>query len=147
MVMMRPPRRLDPYAAQFWEFTREQDFRLQRCAECDKFRWPPAPACDRCLSEGFDWIAVTGKGTLLSWVIFRRQYFHEYPSGHPVGLVELDEGPLFITIPVDAAGEPVKDGAGLAEGLRMEVAWADAQDQFGEYQLPVFRADLTPKSL
>jgi uncharacterized OB-fold protein len=42
-AMMRPPRRLDPFAARFWEFTKAGEFRLQRCAECGKFRWPPSP--------------------------------------------------------------------------------------------------------
>ena len=42
-AMMRPPRRLDPYAGRFWEFTKDKELRLQRCAECGKFRWPPSP--------------------------------------------------------------------------------------------------------
>lgn len=139
MATMRPQRRMDPYAEQFWEYTKNKEFRLQQCSECGKFRWPPAPACDRCLSEAFEWMTATGRGTLLSWVIFRRQYFHEYPSGHHAGLVELDEGPLFITIPVDEAGAEFKDGQGLRDGLHMELHWLDAQDQFGQYWLPVFR--------
>jgi uncharacterized OB-fold protein len=140
MATFRPKRRLDPYAEQFWAFTKDKDFRLQQCAECGKFRWPPSPTCDRCLSETFEWAQAAGRGTLLSWVIFRRQYFHEYPSGHPACIIELDEGPLFISIPVDASGEPVKDGAGLRDGLRMELDWVDGKDEFGEYFLPVFRA-------
>ena len=139
MPMMRPPRRLDPYAEQFWEFTKSKEFRLQRCSECGKFRWPPSPTCDQCLSEGFEWAPAAGRGTLLSWVIFRRQYFHEYPSGHHAAIVELDEGPLFITTPVDRNGAGIKDSQGLRDGLRMELDWADAQDQFGEYWLPVFK--------
>ena len=144
MATMRPPRRLDPYAEQFWEFTKSKEFRLQQCSECGKFRWPPAPTCDQCLSEGFEWAAAAGRGTLLSWVIFRRQYFPEYPSGHHAAVVELDEGPLFITIPVDPTGAAITDGAGLTDGLRMELDWADAQDQFGEYCLPVFKPAAAP---
>jgi len=139
MATFRPRRRLDPYAEQFWEFTREKDFRLQQCEECGKFRWPPSPTCDNCLSEAFAWAAVSGRGTLLSWVIFRRQYFHEYPSGHPCCVVELDEGPLFISYPVDETGAELKDGAGLRDGLQLELDWADAQDEFGTYWLPVFK--------
>src|SRR5262249_44786239 len=110
MAMMRPRRRLDPYAEQFWEFTTHKEFRLQQCSDCEQFRWPPAPVCDRCLSEAFEWMPATGRGMLLSWVIFRRQYFHEYPSGHHAGLIELDEGPLFITVPVNRDGSAIKDG-------------------------------------
>jgi uncharacterized OB-fold protein len=139
MATMRPRRRMDPYAEQFWEFTKSREFRLQQCSACGKFRWPPAPVCDGCLSESFEWMRATGRGTLLAWVIFRRQYFHEYPSGHHAGLVELDDGPLFITIPVDESGAEFKDGQELRDGLRMELYWLDAQDEFGEYWLPVFQ--------
>jgi len=130
----RPPRRMDPFAEQFWAFTQERDFRLQRCADCGKTRWPPAPVCDGCLSEAFAWAPSPGEGTLVSWVVFHRQYFPEYPPPHPVVLVELDEGPLFIGIPVDI---PIQQ---LQDGMRLRVDWLPGRDRFGEYQLPVFRA-------
>ena len=133
MATARPPRRMDPYAARFWDFAGRKEFRLQRCAACAKFRWPPAPVCDRCLSESFAWTSATGRGTLLSWVVFHRQYFAEYPPPHLVAMVELDEGPLFITVPVEVAGPDLHDG------MRMELTWLDAQDPFGEYFLPAFR--------
>src|SRR6266487_2084823 len=95
MATERPVRRMDPQAAQFWEFTKNQEFRLQRCSECGGFRWPPAAVCSQCLSEEYIWTPVSGEGRLLSWVTFRRQYFPEYPPPHRVVVVELDEGPLF----------------------------------------------------
>ncbi len=132
-VEYRPDRRMDPYAARFWEFTRVRELRLQRCAECSKFRWPPAPVCDACLSERFDWELVSGRGTVLSWVTFRRQYFSEYPAGHQPMSVELDEGPLFISFPVEMGEQQ------LAAGMQMELTWRASADRFGEYNLPVFR--------
>lgn len=133
MAEYRPDRRMDPYAEQFWEFTKAREFRLQQCGECGKFRWPPAPVCDGCLSEAFEWTPVSGRGSVLSWVTFRRQYFSEYPSGHHVVSLELNEGPLFITLPVEM-GE--RD---LADGMAMELDWQESADRFGEYNLPVFR--------
>ena len=128
----RPVRRMDPYAAQFWEFTKQEEFRLQQCDDCGKFRWPPAPVCDGCLSEAFTWTPLTGEGRLLSWVVFHRQYFPEYPTPHHVLIAELDQGPLFIAPPVDL---PVES---LQEGMRLRVTWSPARDAFGEYNLPVF---------
>jgi uncharacterized OB-fold protein len=133
MAVRRPDRRMDPFAAQFWEFTRVREFRLQRCDDCRKFRWPPAPVCDGCLSETFTWTPVSGRGRVRSWITFRRQYFSEYPSGHVVVSLELEEGPLFITIPREM-GDPA-----LADGLEMELCWEESVDRFGEYNLPVFR--------
>jgi hypothetical protein len=49
-------------------------------------------------------------------------------------MVELDEGPLFISTPLG-----VEDGA-LSDGMRMQLAWVDAEDRYGEYRLPVFRS-------
>ena len=138
MATVRQTRRMDPYAAQFWEFARNKEFRLQQCQACGKFRWPPAPVCDRCLSEAFAWTPAAGRGTLLSWVVFHRQYFPEYPPPHLVAIVELEEGPLFITGPVAVTGPELRDG------LPMVLTWLDAQDQFGEYFLPAFRPAGSP---
>ncbi len=133
MTIERPVRRLDPYAQQFWDFTKEQQFRLQRCSECGKYRWPPAPVCDECLSEAYEWTPASGRGKVISWVTFRRQYFPEYPPPHQVVMVELEEGPLFISNPVEM------DGAALADGLPVTLTWVDGHDRFGDYNLPVFR--------
>ena len=40
---------------------------------------------------------------------------------------------------IPALTHPLDDGHGLSDGLRMELHWADAQDQFGEFWLPVFK--------
>lgn len=117
MANERPIRRMDPWAEQFWAFTHEREFRLQQCAACQAFRWPPAPVCDRCLSEEAHWAPVSGRGSLLSWVTFHRRYFPEYPTPHHVIVVELDEGPLFISNPAGFAPEDV--GA----GVRLAVEW------------------------
>jgi hypothetical protein len=59
------------------------------------------PTCDRCLSDAFAWVALSGTATVLSWTTFRRGYFPEYPAPHTVVALELAEGPLFISYPVD----------------------------------------------
>jgi hypothetical protein len=132
MATARPVRAMDPYAEQFWAFTRERELRLQQCSACGKFRWPPGPTCDRCLSDEFAWSALSGVAKVLSWTTFRRGYFPEYPPPHTVVALELAEGPLFISYPVGL--EPHE----LREGMALEVRWADAADRFGEYNLPVF---------
>jgi len=132
MATPRPIRSMDPYAEQFWGFTQQKEFRLQQCSDCGKFRWPPGPTCDKCLSDTFDWAAIAGQGKVLSWTTFRRSYFKEYPAPHTVFVLELDEGPLFVSYPVDL------DPADLREGMVVSLRWTDAEDQFGAYNLPVF---------
>jgi uncharacterized protein len=132
VTTIRPDRTLDPYADQFWQFTVNRDFRLQRCTDCAKFRWPPGPTCDACLSEEFEWTPLSGRATLLSWTTFHRGYFPEYPAPHTTVAVELAEGPLFVAYPVGV------EVAELREGMTLELRWADSEDRFGAYNLPVF---------
>jgi uncharacterized OB-fold protein len=140
MAMARPVRAMDPYAEQFWAFTRSRELRLQQCSACGKFRWPPGPTCDRCLSDDFAWSPLSGKAKVLSWTTFRRGYFPEYPPPHTVVALELAEGPLFISYPVGV--EPSE----LREGMTLDLRWIDAADKFGEYNLPVFGRPPLPSS-
>ena len=132
MATARPIRSMDPYAEQFWGYTQQKQFRLQRCADCGKFRWPPGPTCDGCLSDAFEWAAIAGRGKVLSWTTFRRSYFQEYPAPHTVFVIELDEGPLFVSFPLEV------EAAGLREGMTVTLRWLDGEDRFGAYNLPVF---------
>ena len=132
MATARPVRSMDPYADQFWKFTLDRELRLQKCSDCGKFRWPPGPTCDRCLSDNFDWAMVNGTGKVLSWTTFRRGYFPEYPPPHTVIALELDEGPLFISYPAGI------EASQLREGMTLYLSWTDGADKFGEYNLPVF---------
>jgi uncharacterized protein len=132
MATVRPIRSMDPYAEQFWTFTQAKELRLQRCTQCAKFRWPPGPTCDRCLSDAFEWAPVRGRGKLLSWTTFHRTYFPEYPAPHTSIVLELEEGPLFVSYPVGL------DVASLREGMVLSLQWTDGEDKFGAYNLPVF---------
>ena len=77
MAAARPVRAMDPYAEQFWAFTQSRELRLQRCSACGKFRWPPGPTCDRCLSDDFAWSPLSGKA----------KWRHEFPGGGGGGLL------------------------------------------------------------
>ena len=132
MATPRPIRSMDPYAEQFWNYTQSKEFRLQKCSECGKFRWPPGPTCDRCLSDEFEWTLMAGRGKILSWTTFHRSYFPEYPAPHTTIVLELDEGPLFAAYPVKIGPED------LSEGMELSLRWTDGLDEFGDYNLPVF---------
>lgn len=132
MATPRPIRSMDPYAEQFWAYTLNKELRLQKCSDCGKYRWPPGPTCDSCLSDVCDWVVVGGRGKVLSWTTFRRGYFPEYPAPHTCIVLELDEGPLFVSYPVG-----IEAGA-LREGMMLALRWTDGEDRFGAYNLPVF---------
>lgn len=84
------------YDTRFWESVTARSTELQRCDRCGTFRYPPGPACPECLAAEATWVPISGKGTIISWVVFHRQYFPAYPPPHNVIAVRLVEGPLMI---------------------------------------------------
>jgi uncharacterized OB-fold protein len=94
--LVRPEPRKNVYEAPFWEFVQRHELRLQRCADCGAYRYPPGPTCSRCLCQEWEWAPLSGTGRLLSWVVFHRQYFPELPVPYYVAAVETAEGPILI---------------------------------------------------
>ena len=132
MAAPRPNRTLGVHDRPFWEFTKKHELRFQKCDDCGKYIWPPAPVCDKCLSWKLSWTEVKGTGEVRAWVIFHRQYFPELPPPVPVILVELAEGPLILSNPLDI---PVKQ---LKESMKVKLSWLDCEDKQGQFGLPVF---------
>lgn len=81
----------------FWEYLDQNEMRLQCCCACSTYRYPPSAICPDCLEEAHDWRAVSGRGTVLSWTVFHRQYLPQYPAPYNVIAVRLDEGPVLVT--------------------------------------------------
>ena len=118
-------------SAAYWEGTHRGELRAQRCADCGYLRWPPAPVCPQCLSLGHDWVKLSGRGKVYSWIIVHKS---QHPAfwGDPfnVAIVELDEGPRLHTNLVDV--EP----GGISIGMPVEVVFEKQND---EITLPRFR--------
>lgn len=129
----RPTRVLGGAHTEFWDYCAQKELRLQKCADCATYMWPPALCCDNCLSMDLPWSLVSGQGTVYSYCIFERSYYPECPSPWTVILVELAEGPLFVSNPADM---PVGD---LRPGLPVSVTFIDCIDEAGTFSLPVFK--------
>ena len=105
-TLQTPPRILGLYDAPMWGFLAdERRLRLQRCSDCGAWRYPPGPACPECLSPASDWAPVSGGGTVVSWVVFHKQYLPEYPAPYNVAAIRLDEGPMLISNLVENPAE------------------------------------------
>ena len=133
MAERQPDRTLGPYHDTFWEFCNQGEFRLQRCASCGRHEWPPKPLCPGCLGEDHAWVRVSGTGTILTFCTLEQLYFSECPPPWRTIMVELDEGPLFISNPLGIPPDEIK------RGTRVRVAFIDAEDAFGAFKLPVFQ--------
>jgi uncharacterized OB-fold protein len=132
-IVARPARTLrDDADREFWRHCEAHELRLPRCASCGKHEWPPAPECSGCGGKSFSWEPMSGRGSVRSFCAFERQYYPECPPPWVVILVELDEGPLFISDPAGIAYDE------LREGLQVRLAFIRARDAHGEFNLPVF---------
>jgi len=85
------------YDRPMWDSIRDRAMRLQRCRGCGTWQYPPGPGCTACLSEDLEWTPVSGKATIISWVIFHRQYLAAYPAPYNAIAVRLEEGPVMIS--------------------------------------------------
>ena len=56
-------------AAPFWEACQRDELRMQRCTDCGRWRWTPAPLCDACQSAHFSWEQLSGRGTVHTWTV------------------------------------------------------------------------------
>ncbi|MCB1341064.1 MAG: OB-fold domain-containing protein [Pseudooceanicola sp.] len=103
-----PPRIMGLYDAPMWQFLDDdRALRLQCCSDCGTWRYPPGPVCPECLSSASEWKPVSGGGTVISWVMFRKEYLPEYPAPYNVVAVRLDEGPIMISNLVEDPAENV----------------------------------------
>src|SRR5262245_19506 len=85
------------YDEPMWASIRNKRMELQQCSSCKRFRYPPAPNCPNCLSMDYEWTPVSGRGKILSWVVFHRQYFDNYKPPYNVVAVQLEEGPIVMS--------------------------------------------------
>lgn len=129
----RPDRYLGPGNAEFWDWCARGELRLQTCGKCGHITWPVAPECERCGSADLDWRKMSGAATLVSWCTFERDYYGgALPLPWETIMVELAEGPLFISNPV---------GFGWREcrlGMPLRLEFLGCEDRAGPFSLPVF---------
>lgn len=116
----------DPDSAPFWAGAARGELLVQACADCGLRRIPPRPMCFACRSLRSRWEALSGRGTIWSWVVPHPPLLPAYQELAPynVIVVELEEDPALRLVgnlvarpdgpigEVDAAtiriGEPVR---------------------------------------
>ena len=84
---------IDTDGAPFWEGTAAGELRMQACAKCGRLRFPPRPMCPHCRSTESEWKAMSGRGTIWSFVVPHPPLLPAYQALAPynVVIVALDE--------------------------------------------------------
>jgi uncharacterized OB-fold protein len=91
----------------------EGRFQFQRCDSCSEAWLPPREECPSCWSPKWAWEEASGRGRLVSWVIFHTAFHEAFENRLPynVAVVELEEGPRLISniVNLPAADEDPSD--------------------------------------
>lgn len=131
MTLQKPLPQITPLDREYWEHAREHRLHIQRCKQCGTYRFPASPVCAECASPEWEYAPVSGRGEIVSWVVFHRSYFPSFDADVPYNVagVKLDEGVMLmsnILAPNDT----------LRHGMRVEVVFDDVTP---EISIPKFR--------
>ncbi len=122
-----------PETAPYWEGAKAHELRLQYCNDCKEHFFYPRIFCPKCLSMNVEWKKVSGKGTLLTYVLSARPapgFEDELP--YAIAIVKLAEGPHLMTNIVETELTPEN----LPAGMAVEVVFDDVNETI---TLPKFR--------
>jgi len=136
MAEKRPDRTLGRHHDTFWEFCGQGELRLQKCESCDHLHWPVVQKCENCGERDFAWDRMSGRGKVVSWTSFERDYYRGLlPVPYDTILVELEEGPLFMSNPQGFGWQE------LSPDMPVKLTFVAAEDTAGEFSLPVFERE------
>ncbi|TMH29517.1 MAG: DNA-binding protein [Betaproteobacteria bacterium] len=86
-------------SAPYWRALDDGRLVFQRCTACQHAWLPARSECPRCLAPQPMWETASGRGRLVSWVVYHHAYHPYFASRLPynVAVVELAEGPRLVT--------------------------------------------------
>ena len=114
----------------FWDACAASELRVQRCITCGHLRYPISTVCPECLSEDAAWELLSGRGTVVSFCIFRHAYNEAWRDRLPynVALIQLEEGPRMLSNVHGVSPDEIR------VGLEVKVAFEVEQG----FSIPVF---------
>jgi len=85
----------DDDSTPFWAGTARGELLVQKCSDCGRMRIPPRPMCPDCRSLANEWVPLSGKGRVWSFVVPHPPLLPAYTELAPFNViaVELDEDP------------------------------------------------------
>ena len=115
----------------FWDACKRHELSLQKCQDCGHLR-NPGPICPNCLSMNSEWVRVSGRGKVYTYVVMHQRYHAGFADELPynVTIVELDEGPRLLTNIVGCKNEDIRIG------MEVDVVFEDITE---EVTLPKFK--------
>ena len=126
----------DPEAAPFWEGCKRGELLVQTCGACGARRIPPRPMCPVCRSTETVWSAVSGRGTIWSFVVPHPPLLPAYAELAPYNVitVALDDDPnlrmVGNLVASETGGIDEIDPASIRIGEPVRVVFAAVEDLY-----------------
>lgn len=116
----------DPWTEPFWRAAGEHRLVAPRCTNCGTFRMPPVPFCHTCRHQDVEWVELSGRGTVFTFVITRRALIPQLEDAVPnvVAVIDLEGAPgcRLVSNVLEVDPEAVEIG------LPVVVAWDDVNE-------------------
>jgi uncharacterized OB-fold protein len=119
-------------SAPFWEGTARGELLMQKCSSCGRLRFPPRPMCPSCQSLDNEWVPMSGRATVWSFVVPHPPLLPAFAELAPynVVVVALDEDPALRLVGnlVASPEGPINeiDPATIRIGMPVEVVFQPA---------------------
>ncbi len=96
----------------FWDALNAGELRIERCARCGSLRHPPRPMCPHCHSFDAEWVRMSGRGVVYSYIVTHQPIHPAFVERVPFATVqvELEEGPRLTSNLVDVAPGEISIG-------------------------------------
>jgi uncharacterized OB-fold protein len=115
----------------YWEGAKRHELMAYQCQNCGAFYYP-AIHCVSCDKPKMEWVKVSGKGRVYTFVIYHQLYHPAWKGDIPynVSWIKLDEGPLLLSNVIDCKNEDIYIG------MPVEAVFDDVTE---EVTLPKFK--------
>jgi uncharacterized OB-fold protein len=115
----------------YWDAAKEGKLLIKRCSACGRAHFYPRPFCPHCWSDDVEWEEASGRATLYTFTIVRRNDLPPFPDRVPyvAAVVDLEEGPRMMTNVEGCDPDEVEIGMDLTVAFREE----------DDFAIPVFR--------
>lgn len=129
-----PIPQITPDTRDFWQACREYRLVVQRCKQCNAFRFAPVPVCHNCNSFEFENVQSKGIGDVFTWTV-------TYRSVHPAADAALPFNIVVVRL-ADCGGAMITSNLldtqpdEIVAGTQVQVVWDRIND---EITLPRFR--------
>jgi hypothetical protein len=122
----------DDLTRPYWDAANKGELHIQKCSTCGEHRHPPAAQCPSCYSKQVEWVKLSGKGTVYTFIIDHRLMVPGFDEPYAVIVVnpeeaakdtvritgnirDCDRNDVYIGMPVEVVFEERVDGVKLPQ--------------------------------